>query len=393
MPSPKKNVSETMLNAAKIGDFDVVRTILSSHPHLINAQPNGRWSALHQAAFQGNQHAVSMLIHHGADIHLKNRSGKKPCDVLPSHLKPYFPTLFSSPRSIAVVSYNLSWAAARHQSAGSEARFVRDMCLPHQDGHCRKNAIQSLLRLSRKADLYGFQEYVPWGSRFVDRLSPTPGPFINRLPPSHALCSGNVLLPSLFSQGAKVEAFFSGLQAQSYYSALMTCWDAKAFGHAVSADCINLTSSDVRPCFIAYTERRVLIVNAHAPHSHTLPLRKVFSIIDKQSRKVVGKHAPPLKMIVVGDFNDEGYAIPGQVLLQRKLNHPPLLRTCCYDPDFGMQSGKYRFPGDYVLSDMTVQSMHRIHHDGTLSASHATRPSVGRSDHEPVFAVLSPGDS
>jgi len=54
-------------DAAKDWDFEEVRTMLEAEPALVNAQPAGRWSALHQAAAAGNVEMVTFLLGKGAD--------------------------------------------------------------------------------------------------------------------------------------------------------------------------------------------------------------------------------------------------------------------------------------------------------------------------------------
>jgi len=68
-------------NVCKSWDFDQVKAMVESEPRLINAQPAGRWSALHQAAAAGNAEVVKWLLSKGADPTAKNKDGQTPLQV------------------------------------------------------------------------------------------------------------------------------------------------------------------------------------------------------------------------------------------------------------------------------------------------------------------------
>jgi len=69
------------LDFAKSGEWDDVRKLLDVSPHLINVQPAGRWSALHQAAVQGDAEVVTMLLDRRADLGAQTKDGKTPVEV------------------------------------------------------------------------------------------------------------------------------------------------------------------------------------------------------------------------------------------------------------------------------------------------------------------------
>ena len=50
-------------------------------PLLVNVQPGGRWSALHQAAEAGEELAVRFLLEKGAEKSLKTKDGRTPLQV------------------------------------------------------------------------------------------------------------------------------------------------------------------------------------------------------------------------------------------------------------------------------------------------------------------------
>ena len=62
--------------AAKKRDFAAVKAKLEAEPRLVNAQPSGRWSALHQFAQAGNVEAVQYLLSKGASREATTKEGK-----------------------------------------------------------------------------------------------------------------------------------------------------------------------------------------------------------------------------------------------------------------------------------------------------------------------------
>jgi len=69
------------LDAAKNYQFDKVKNLITDKPSLLNVQPAGRWSALHQAAAAGDAGTVKWLTDHGADLAVTNTAGQTPADV------------------------------------------------------------------------------------------------------------------------------------------------------------------------------------------------------------------------------------------------------------------------------------------------------------------------
>lgn len=69
------------LDEAKSFNWDTVKAMLTESPDLVNVQPAGRWSALHQAAFNGDSDAVSFLLAAGADPKATTRDGKTATEV------------------------------------------------------------------------------------------------------------------------------------------------------------------------------------------------------------------------------------------------------------------------------------------------------------------------
>lgn len=79
--SPTVAEQHAFLDLAKKYDWAGVKQALAGHPSLVNVQPGGRWSALHQAARCGSTDAVEMLLASGANPRSENREGKTPREV------------------------------------------------------------------------------------------------------------------------------------------------------------------------------------------------------------------------------------------------------------------------------------------------------------------------
>lgn len=80
-PEPPKDLQHKFLDAAKISDIKTVREMLEETPALINVQPAGRWSALHQLAAHAKPAAVKMLLSKGASTTLLTKDKQTPHDV------------------------------------------------------------------------------------------------------------------------------------------------------------------------------------------------------------------------------------------------------------------------------------------------------------------------
>ena len=69
------SLQHAFLDAAKAFDWDEVWRMLENDPQLVIAQPMGRWSALHQAAFEPNELVVGRLLDLKADVDAVTGSG------------------------------------------------------------------------------------------------------------------------------------------------------------------------------------------------------------------------------------------------------------------------------------------------------------------------------
>merc|ERR1712150_452674 len=77
------DVSEqhAFLDLTKNYDWDAVKHRLEATPELINVSPCNRWTALHQAAGEGNEAIVKYLLTLKASVNLKNNAQKTALDV------------------------------------------------------------------------------------------------------------------------------------------------------------------------------------------------------------------------------------------------------------------------------------------------------------------------
>lgn len=81
MDETRQELEHDFLDNAKSFNWDAVKTMLRETPDLINVKPCGRWTALHQAAFEGNADVCRTLLDLGADQAALNRGQQKPADV------------------------------------------------------------------------------------------------------------------------------------------------------------------------------------------------------------------------------------------------------------------------------------------------------------------------
>lgn len=74
-------VEHMFLDRARNYDWPELAAALRWDPTLVNAQPAGRWTALHQAVRAGERSVVEWLLSARADTTLKNNEGATPADL------------------------------------------------------------------------------------------------------------------------------------------------------------------------------------------------------------------------------------------------------------------------------------------------------------------------
>ena len=74
------NCHPQLLEAAKAGDLELVKKIVSDHPHIVNCRDlDGRHSTpLHFAAGYNRVGVVEFLLSKAADVHAKDKGGLVP---------------------------------------------------------------------------------------------------------------------------------------------------------------------------------------------------------------------------------------------------------------------------------------------------------------------------
>ena len=81
---PPNSEQHAFIDAAKRRDWPAVQRMVTESPSVINVMPNGRWSALHHAAYTGNVELVTWLLACGADAEALTPQGQWPRDVAPA---------------------------------------------------------------------------------------------------------------------------------------------------------------------------------------------------------------------------------------------------------------------------------------------------------------------
>ena len=81
---PPNSEQHAFIDAAKRRDWPAVQRMVTESPSVINVMPNGRWSALHHAAYTGNVELVTWLLARGADAEALTPQGQWPRDVAPA---------------------------------------------------------------------------------------------------------------------------------------------------------------------------------------------------------------------------------------------------------------------------------------------------------------------
>ena len=81
--APSMEDQHAFLEAAKTFAWDKVMETIDTYPVIVNSQPCRRWSALHQASFQGNAYIVTELLAKRANVWATASStNERPIDVV-----------------------------------------------------------------------------------------------------------------------------------------------------------------------------------------------------------------------------------------------------------------------------------------------------------------------
>ncbi|CAJ1342458.1 unnamed protein product [Effrenium voratum] len=123
------------LDQAKKYNFEKVREMVEAKPGLVNVQPAGRWSALHQAAEAGDEGTVRYLLEKGALLTVTTSDGRTPLQVAKGNVRP----LLGGPAKRAA-------EPAGYAAGGAWNRCVAD-CTPGLDGDWVRSVDDFLVEL------------------------------------------------------------------------------------------------------------------------------------------------------------------------------------------------------------------------------------------------------
>lgn len=105
---------ETLLEAAKSGGLEQVRTIVRDRPPFINQRDEQGATALHYAAFGGHSAVVELLVEYGANINaLDNKFGATPAGWAIEYIRELggFLGIELSDFAFAIQRGDLEWSA------------------------------------------------------------------------------------------------------------------------------------------------------------------------------------------------------------------------------------------------------------------------------------------
>mmetsp|Transcript_137044 Transcript_137044/g.382122 ORF Transcript_137044/g.382122 Transcript_137044/m.382122 type:complete len:312 (-) Transcript_137044:48-983(-) len=77
----RTELEHQFLDHAKAFEWEEVKSMLTRAPNLINVQPAGRWTALHQAAYEGNKDMAEYLVRQGSNLQALTHARKTPLQV------------------------------------------------------------------------------------------------------------------------------------------------------------------------------------------------------------------------------------------------------------------------------------------------------------------------
>lgn len=77
-PANEKQLVQSLLSAAELGDIDRVKEILSKSPLIINRTDSDGYTALHRACYSGHESMVLLLIERGGNINSSTDDGWQP---------------------------------------------------------------------------------------------------------------------------------------------------------------------------------------------------------------------------------------------------------------------------------------------------------------------------
>lgn len=275
--------------------------------------------------------------------------------------------------NINVLTYNMSWATQVNKVLGSESDFVKECQRLYKNGgkKCNEDAINELEKLP-EINLMGIQEV------------------------------NSKIEPKIKRIQTKLKKFERGTFGQSTVSIL---WDPNIFGKLISKLCFNLSGdNDSRPCLILLTQKDdnfFLLINVHASWEFKLLSRYLTRNLSKLKKEDIIREKikdKDIKIIVMGDFNDDKCEITKNKPLTFKINRKKLtlkhnktkkelkksLKSCCWH-EKNHKWGHFDSPGDYILTNKNIQQLSMYIPE---NFNKKRRNKLMFSDHKPVLSEI-----
>tara|TARA_B100001094_G_C18182156_1_gene801579 strand:- start:112 stop:948 length:837 start_codon:yes stop_codon:yes gene_type:complete len=275
--------------------------------------------------------------------------------------------------NINVLTYNMSWATQVNKVLGSESDFVKECQRLYKNGgkKCNQDAINELRKLP-EISLMGIQEV------------------------------NSKIEPKIKRVQTKLKKYERGTYGQSTVSIL---WDPNIFGKLIERTCFNLCNDkDSRPCLILLTQKGddfFLLINVHASWEFKLLSKYLTKNLSKLGMENLIREKmkeKDVKMIFMGDFNDDKCEITKNKPLTFKMNRKKLtvkhnktkgqlkksLKSCCWH-EKNHQWGHFISPGDYILTNENIKQLSMYI---PKNFNKKRRNKLMFSDHKPVLSKL-----
>lgn len=257
---------------------------------------------------------------------------------------------------LKIATFNLAFHVMANQVNGSEAQQVELCQASYAEGGCActKNAAKFIAQY----DLFGLQEV---NLNYYDDLKAN-------ISAANPKASFVFTLATYFGNWGVVIGFNEKVTGSGV---------APLSGLLPS----NPKAPDHRGIQSVYFKRfDLLMINLHAPHQ--IDLKKEIEFFGQKLNKFVQGDLKNLKIVVTGDFNDDGARLAKQeiTILGHSVRIPStqkgaiLVKSCCTD------SG-YRYPGDYIMINQNVKFDHYGFPPGYVRG----KPLM--SDHDPVVLI------
>jgi len=273
--------------------------------------------------------------------------------------------------SINVLTYNMSWATQINKALGSESDFVEACQKKYKNGgiRCNEKAIKKL-KLLDNVRLMGIQEV----NSQIEKKIKKNIPYLDK-----------------YKRG-KV-----GL------STVTIMWDSNIFGNLKSQLLFNLSSNDDRPCLILYTkknDKKFILINIHAPWRMKGLKEALSENISSSNNELIKNafHDDDVKIIVIGDFNDDRGLLNVDKPLNFIVNEKKIsvkhikkkeelkksLNSCCWHKK-DHKYGHFIGPGDYILTNKNLKQL-KLYIPKEFKSESRTEKLY--SDHKPVMSKI-----